>query len=98
LSATSNSATTCAEASNGKVVDGAVPPAGTEVDTPSHVASYSCWREIDSHGTCTIEFRTVSSGKGDNDFGKDAPYATNGFHRFGDPECVGPVKSDACEH
>jgi len=63
-----------------------VPPAGSEVDQPGHVAFYPYWTEVRTRGTCKIEFGNVSSGTGVNDFGKDAQYGSDLFPKLGYPE------------
>jgi len=90
------SESTCQMSSTGTVTGCAVPPSGTEVDTPSHTAFYPYWSEVDTHGTCTIEFGNVSSGKGVNDFGKDSQYGRNQFRNLGYPEYEGSVRANTC--
>jgi hypothetical protein len=91
------SESTCKMSSSGTVTGCSVPPKGTEVDTPSHTAFYPYWTEVDSHGTCTIEFGNVRSGTGVNDFGRDAQYGKDQYHTWGYPEYVGPVKDNTCK-
>jgi len=74
----------------------AVPPSGSEVDTPTQTAFYPYWTEVYTKGTCTIEFGNVSSGAGINDFGMDSQYGTDEFTKLGYPEYEGPVKDNTC--
>ena len=74
-----------------------VPPAGSEVDQPGHKAFYPYWNEVDTNGTCTIEFGNVGSGAGVNDFGKDAEYGTDQFPTLGYPEFEGRIYDNTCK-
>jgi hypothetical protein len=91
------SESTCTMSSKGVVTGCSVPPKGSEVDTPSHTAFYPYWTEVDTHGTCTIEFGNVSTGSGVNDFGKDAQYGTNEYQAWGYPEYLGPLHTNSCK-
>ncbi len=73
-----------------------VPPSGSEVDQPGNTAFYPYWTEVDTRGTCTIEFGNVKSGTGVNDFGKDAQYGSDLFSKLGYPEFEGKVRANTC--
>jgi hypothetical protein len=74
-----------------------VPPHGPEVNQPGHTAFYPYWSEVDTAGTCTVEFGNVSSGTGVNDFGKDAQYGVNQFSTLGYPEFEGRIYDNTCK-
>jgi hypothetical protein len=74
-----------------------VPPAGSEVDQPGHKAFYPYWSEVDTGGTCTIEFGNVSSGSGVDDFGQDAQYGTDQSPTLGYPEFEAPIYDNNCK-
>jgi hypothetical protein len=90
------SESTCSISPGGTVSGCAVPPAGSEVDTPSHKAFYPYWTEVKSGDACTIEFGNVSSGPGVKDFGKDAQYGRDLFQTLGYPEFEGPIQDNTC--
>ena len=92
------SESTCAISSSGVVSGCSVPPSGPEVDTPSQTAFYPYWSEVDTHGTCSIEFGNVSTGAGVNDFGQDAQYGTNEFSKFGYPEYESAPRANTCSN
>jgi hypothetical protein len=73
-----------------------VPPSGSEVDQPGHTAFYPYWTEVNTGGTCTIEFGNVNSGAGVNDFGMDAEYGTDQFPVLGYPEFEGAIHANTC--
>jgi hypothetical protein len=73
-----------------------VPPTGSEVNQPNHRAFYPYWSEVDSHGTCTVEFGNVSSGAGVNDFGRDTQYGTVQYSTLGYPEFEGKIYDNTC--
>ena len=86
----------CQASSTGTVTGCSVPPSGSEVDQPGHTAFYPYWTEVDTKGTCTIEFGNVSSGTGVNDFGKDAQYGSDLFSKLGYPEFESKVRANTC--
>jgi hypothetical protein len=72
-----------------------VPPSGSDVNQQN--AFYPYWSEVDSHGTCTVEFGNVSTGAGVNDFGQDAQYGTVQYSTIGYPEFESKIYDNTCE-
>jgi hypothetical protein len=73
-----------------------VPPSGSEVSQPGNTAFYPFWSEVDSHGTCTLEFGDVTRGPV-NDFGGDAQYGKNQFTTLGYPEFESNIMNNVCQ-
>lgn len=67
-----------------------VPPSG-----PGNFYPY--WSEATDNGKCTILFGNVSSGKGVNDFGKDAQYGEDLFSTLGYPEFESQPMANTCK-
>jgi len=66
-----------------------VPPQG-----PGNFYPY--WSQVQSGGSCTLEFGNVSAGVGLTDFGQDKQYGKDQFAKFGYPQFMGKTYNNPC--
>jgi hypothetical protein len=75
---------------------GTADPKGCVVPPSGPGKFYPYWSEVNTNGTCTLEFGNVAGSRTINAFGKDAEYGSDQLGSLGYPEFEGRVLNNTC--